>query len=380
MECPLRHTAQPFTRFSATSTTPASSTSGNPARNLPEPAGHRGPRRPWVSREGGTGCSGRPRLHLPLRTCRRAPGTAPGTARGTAAGAAAHVRQQRRQPPRAASVRARGGRGLSPNGPRAAYGRSRRAAPGARQCPHGGGGAAATAAPAPRAAAAAHSAGRSPGESPRDLPPLHSRRTMADKSTKPAKRLSTDSTNSHEGATAGEISALEEAFRKFAVHGDTRATGKEMHGKNWSKLCKDCHVIDGKNVTTTDVDIVFSKIKGKSLRTITFDQFKEALQELAKKRFKGKSEEEALQEMYKLIEGKGPVISGVTKTVSSPTVSRLTDTSKFTGSHKERFDASGKGKGRAGREDLVDNSGYVSGYKHAGTYDHKVQGNNSRGD
>ncbi|XP_038016546.1 tubulin polymerization-promoting protein isoform X1 [Motacilla alba alba] len=198
--------------------------------------------------------------------------------------------------------------------------------------------------------------------------------TMAEKSAKPAKRLSSDS-NSHEGATAGEISALEEAFRKFAVHGDTRATGKEMHGKNWSKLCKDCNIIDGKNVTTTDVDIVFSKIKGKSVRTITFEQFKEALQELSKKRFKGKSDEEALQEMYKLIEGKGPGLTGVTKTVASPTVSRLTDTSKFTGSHKERFDASGKGKGRAGREDLVDNSGYVSGYKHAGTYDHKVQGN-----
>lgn len=67
--------------------------------------------------------------------------------------------------------------------------------------------------------------------------------------------------NSNEKATSGEESALEEAFRKFAVHGDTRATGKEMHGKNWSKLCKDCHIIDGKNVTTTDVDIVFSKIK-----------------------------------------------------------------------------------------------------------------------
>ncbi|KAJ7415955.1 hypothetical protein WISP_75126 [Willisornis vidua] len=93
---------------------------------------------------------------------------------------------------------------------------------------------------------------------------------MADKSSKPAKRLSTDSTNSHEGATAGEISALEEAFRKFAVHGDTRATGKEMHGKNWSKLCKDCHVIDGKNVTTTDVDIVFSKI---NLKICLFDSF-----------------------------------------------------------------------------------------------------------
>uniref|UniRef100_G1MSW2 Tubulin polymerization promoting protein n=1 Tax=Meleagris gallopavo TaxID=9103 RepID=G1MSW2_MELGA len=191
-----------------------------------------------------------------------------------------------------------------------------------------------------------------------------------------AKRLSCDSNSSHEGAVAGEISALEEAFRKFAIHGDTRATGKEMHGKNWSKLCKDCQVIDGKNVTITDVDIVFSKIKGKSSRTISFEQFKEALQELSKKRFKEKSDEEAIQEIYKLIEGKAPIISGVTKAISSPTVSRLTDTSKFTGSHKERFDPSGKGKGRAGREDLVDTSGYVSGYKHAGTYDHKVQGSN----
>lgn len=78
---------------------------------------------------------------------------------------------------------------------------------------------------------------------------------------KAAKRLSCESNSSLEGAVAGELSALEEAFRKFAIHGDTRATGKEMHGKNWSKLCKDCHVIDGKNVTITDVDIVFSKIK-----------------------------------------------------------------------------------------------------------------------
>ncbi|MBN3303032.1 TPPP protein, partial [Amia calva] len=62
------------------------------------------------------------------------------------------------------------------------------------------------------------------------------------------------------------------------------------------------------------------------------------------------------------------------KTVASPTVSRLTDTSKFTGSHKERFDETGKGKGKAGRVELVDKSGYVPGYKHAGTYDQKVKG------
>lgn len=54
---------------------------------------------------------------------------------------------------------------------------------------------------------------------------------------------------------------LQISFQKFAVHGDTKATGKELNGKNWAKLCKDCGIIDGKNVTSTDVDIVFSKVK-----------------------------------------------------------------------------------------------------------------------
>lgn len=47
----------------------------------------------------------------------------------------------------------------------------------------------------------------------------------------------------------------------------------------------------------------------------------------------------------------------------------MTDTSKYTGSHKERFDADGKGKGVEGREERSENSGYVGNYKNAGTYD-----------
>ncbi|XP_038125360.1 tubulin polymerization-promoting protein isoform X1 [Cyprinodon tularosa] len=191
-----------------------------------------------------------------------------------------------------------------------------------------------------------------------------------------SKRLSTESNGTSDGgmgsSTPVEITALEESFRRFAIHGDTRATGKEMHGKNWSKLCKDCGVIDGKNVTLTDVDIVFTKVKKKSCRTITFDEFKVALGELARKKYKEKSGEDAEAEVFKLIEGKGPIIAGVTRAVASPTVSRLTDTTKFTGSHKERFDETGRGKGKAGRVDIVDTSGYVSGYKHRGTYEKKV--------
>jgi hypothetical protein len=50
-------------------------------------------------------------------------------------------------------------------------------------------------------------------------------------------------------------------------------------------------------------------------------------------------------------------------------VDRLTDTKGYTGSHKERFDESGKGKGMEGRMDKQDNSGYVGNYKGAGTFD-----------
>ena len=63
-------------------------------------------------------------------------------------------------------------------------------------------------------------------------------------------------------------------------------------------------------------------------------------------------------------------------------VDRLTDSSKYTGAHKHRFDDSGKGKGMAGRDLPAKGSGmspgsvgghasYVSGYKNAGSYGKK---------
>lgn len=174
-------------------------------------------------------------------------------------------------------------------------------------------------------------------------------------------------------AASTDIAGLEESFRKFAIHGDPKASGQEMNGKNWAKLCKDCKVADGKAVTGTDVDIVFSKVKAKSARVINYEEFKKALEELATKRFKGKTKEEAFDAICQLIAGKEPANIGVTKAKTGGAVDRLTDTSKYTGSHKERFDESGKGKGIAGRQDILDDSGYVSAYKNAGTYDAKVK-------
>uniref|UniRef100_A0AAQ5YV06 Tubulin polymerization-promoting protein family member 3 n=2 Tax=Amphiprion ocellaris TaxID=80972 RepID=A0AAQ5YV06_AMPOC len=170
-----------------------------------------------------------------------------------------------------------------------------------------------------------------------------------------------------------DMEELLTAFRKFAVHGDTKATGKELNGKNWAKLCKDCKIVDVKNVTSTDVDIVFSKVKQKSSRVVTYEEFRRALEELAPKRFKGQSKDEALQSMFKLVEGREPTNVGVTKVSKTAAVDRLTDTARYTGSHKERFDETGKGRGREGREEIVENTGYVGAYRNAGTYDTKTK-------
>lgn len=41
----------------------------------------------------------------------------------------------------------------------------------------------------------------------------------------------------------------------------------------------------------------------------------------------------------------------------------MTDTKLYTGSHKERFDESGKGKGIDGRKYVAEQDGYVTGFK-----------------
>ena len=52
--------------------------------------------------------------------------------------------------------------------------------------------------------------------------------------------------------------------------------------------------------------------RAKTARVITFEQFNQALVELAPKRFRGKDQQEALPLLYGLIAGKGPANVGVT--------------------------------------------------------------------
>ena len=67
-------------------------------------------------------------------------------------------------------------------------------------------------------------------------------------------------------------------FAKFT------AGKKEMDGKTFMKFNKDCKLLVKNKVTSTDIDIIFAKVKAKGTRKIDVAQFKQALELVAAKR------------------------------------------------------------------------------------------------
>ncbi|KAL7733495.1 hypothetical protein ACLKA6_004965 [Drosophila palustris] len=149
-------------------------------------------------------------------------------------------------------------------------------------------------------------------------------------------------------------------FKAFSKFGDTKSDGKLITLSQSDKWMKQAKVID-KQITTTDTGIHFKKFKAMKIPLADYNKF---LDDLAK------TKKVELATIKQKMAGCGaPGVLSVSAGKAAAAVDRLTDTSKYTGSHKERFDATGKGKGIAGRRNLVDDSGYVSGYQHKDTYD-----------
>jgi len=141
--------------------------------------------------------------------------------------------------------------------------------------------------------------------------------------------------------------ALKENFEAFAKFGDKSADGKTIKLSQSDKWFKQAKLIEGKTgkLTTTDTGIAFKKISKNSPK-LSFADWNKYLDEIAKN--KG-MEADAIKE--KLVASGAPGFTGATKTADSNVLDRLTDTSKYGGAHKHRFDADGKGKGKEGRTD-----------------------------
>lgn len=154
--------------------------------------------------------------------------------------------------------------------------------------------------------------------------------------------------------------AFKEQFKAFSKFGDTKSDGKHLTLSQSDKWMKQAKVID-KKITTTDTGIHFKKLKSMKLSFVDYSKF---LEDLAK------TKKVELDEIKSKMANCGaPGIHNATPGKAAETVARLTDTSKYTGSHKQRFDETGKGKGISGRKDQPDGSGYVTGYSHKNTYD-----------
>merc|ERR1712042_421796 len=158
---------------------------------------------------------------------------------------------------------------------------------------------------------------------------------------------------------------LKNAFMNFANQGKSGAKVQELDNKNWTKMAKDCGLYN-KTCTSTDGDITFQKFCGNKAKQINFDTFCKFIDELALKFYKGDAN--AVAKYRELIVKKGAPQNTGTKVATGNNVGKMTDTSQYTGAHKERFDESGKGKGKEGRENVTANDGYVTGYKGKDTY------------
>ncbi|XP_039203245.1 tubulin polymerization-promoting protein-like isoform X2 [Crotalus tigris] len=57
------------------------------------------------------------------------------------------------------------------------------------------------------------------------------------------------------------MSELEKTFLRFAAYGNTATHRNTMSRKNFYKMLKECDVMDGKVMTSTDVLIAFNEVK-----------------------------------------------------------------------------------------------------------------------
>jgi len=158
-----------------------------------------------------------------------------------------------------------------------------------------------------------------------------------------------------------DVTLLKSQFCLFAKFGDKTADGKTIKLSQSDKWFKQAGVFQPKGVSTTDTGIAFRKI-AKNNTKITFEDWRRYLEEISTSR--------QLPVGFihtKLGQCGRPGTNGATKITTSTIVDRLTDTSKYGGTHRERFDESGKGRGKEGRVD-GESDGYVTGYKHKGSY------------
>ncbi|KAI8906053.1 p25-alpha-domain-containing protein [Gorgonomyces haynaldii] len=143
-----------------------------------------------------------------------------------------------------------------------------------------------------------------------------------------------------------DLGEVEEIYNRFCTFGSrtlNQDLGTWMDNSKFAKLCRDTKIVGGK-ITPTDVDIIFNKVRTKNPRKIDFDEFLQGLKLLGAIKFPEKEPLRQFHLMCDIVVNGKPKVKA-TSVQSDPVTQRLTDTSQYTGTSKNRFDDNGKGLG-----------------------------------
>lgn len=119
-----------------------------------------------------------------------------------------------------------------------------------------------------------------------------------------------------------------------------------------------------KKITRTEVDLVFTKVKPKGKRRIDFEHFHEGMRALARSKYGSKynsafDKDKGVEKLLKHLKDKtfDHEKEATKKKKVGGVTDRLTDTSRYGGTHKLRFDKEGKGRGLDGRDQISGSKG-----------------------
>ncbi|CAF1129539.1 unnamed protein product [Adineta steineri] len=172
-------------------------------------------------------------------------------------------------------------------------------------------------------------------------------------------------------------SGLQKAFDKYSKFGKTQAQLADHNcirigSAGIQKMMKDCSLIDTKytsQLLDNDIARVLGKLTinsnesssihyPKGTKTFEIKGFKALIDRIAES--KSVNYDEILA---KINANQGPRLNHVTEIANKDITDRMTNTTQYTGTHKERFDEDGHGKGKEGRTDEIISTGYVQGFK-----------------
>lgn len=136
-----------------------------------------------------------------------------------------------------------------------------------------------------------------------------------------------------------ESEELHTIFMQYCAFGATSRMVDELDNARFAKLARETGLCDNARVTPAAVDLAFSRAKQKGKRTLSYDEFQQALAILAPQRHPEQDIVSALQSTVEaIIVAGGPAFKTAALPQTTGVFDKLTNPAYFTASHREKVE------------------------------------------